>query len=108
MTTRITISIPEDVADTVDSRLEYGDNRSAWIQSAIEYRLRNGVSEADLNSPSDGEMKRVSFSIPDDVAQAVDDQLSYKDSRSEWIRRAIQQYLAWESDTGNIPSAVAN
>lgn len=37
---RITISVPEDVADEVDSQLEYGDSRSEWIQEAIEQRLR--------------------------------------------------------------------
>ena len=49
MTTRITISLPDDVADRVDGQLEYGDSRSGWIQQAIEERLER--EEATEGNP---------------------------------------------------------
>lgn len=36
---KITISIEDEVAEDLNAYLEYGDNRSKWIQQAIEQRL---------------------------------------------------------------------
>lgn len=50
--TRITISVPDELADEVDSRLEYGDSRSEWIETAIRERLQR-ESDAENRSPAD-------------------------------------------------------
>jgi metal-responsive CopG/Arc/MetJ family transcriptional regulator len=50
MTTRITISIPDDLADEVDSQLSYGDSRSAWIEQAIRERLEREASGSEGKS----------------------------------------------------------
>lgn len=39
MTARITISLPDETAEEVNGRLDYGDNRSEWVREAIEMRL---------------------------------------------------------------------
>lgn len=49
---RITISIPDEVADEVDAQLEYGDSRSEWIQTAIEQRLER-EADAENRSPAE-------------------------------------------------------
>ena len=49
MVARITISIPDELADELDSRLSYGDSRSAWIQQAIEERIAR--EEAEEGNP---------------------------------------------------------
>lgn len=48
MTTRITISLPDDMAEEINSQLEYGDSRSEWIRKAIEMRLE-AESEGNPN-----------------------------------------------------------
>lgn len=39
MKERITVSINEAVANRLNSRLEYGDNRSDWVERAIVEQL---------------------------------------------------------------------
>jgi metal-responsive CopG/Arc/MetJ family transcriptional regulator len=36
----ITVPMPKELADEVDSQLEYGDARAEWIRGAIRLRLR--------------------------------------------------------------------
>jgi len=38
--------------------------------------------------------ERITFSMPDEMAQDINAQLSYGDNRSEWIRDAIREKLA--------------
>ena len=48
MVEKISVSLPDDVADRLHDQLEYGDNRSQWITQAIEDRLdRLEEAEAD-------------------------------------------------------------
>jgi Arc/MetJ-type ribon-helix-helix transcriptional regulator len=51
MTERITISVPDELADQINARLSYGDNRSEWIREAIEQRLgdRGAHNEPDTD-----------------------------------------------------------
>lgn len=44
-------------------------------------------------------MARITISIPDDLKEAVEEELEYGDSRSEWIQVAIEQRL--ESERGD-------
>lgn len=46
MTERITITVPEELAEEINAQLEYGDNRSEWIREAIRMRLE-AESEVD-------------------------------------------------------------
>lgn len=105
MTTRITVNLPAKTAGAVNDMLDYGDSRSEWIRSAIDYRLEHGFDDAyrdDIRAADRTE--RISFSLPDDIAEAIDDRLEYGDSRSEWIRGAIRQYLH-EQHEGNLITA---
>lgn len=43
-----------------------------------------------------GQMVRITISIPGDLKEEVDDHLDYGDSRSEWIKVAIEQRLEAE------------
>jgi len=51
MTERITISVPDEMAEQINARLSYGDNRSEWIREAIEQRLddRDPHNEPDTD-----------------------------------------------------------
>lgn len=53
------------------------------------------------------ENKDVTVNMPTDLLADIEDQLSYGDSRSEWIREACRQRLARESDEGNAKSQEA-
>ena len=46
-------------------------------------------------------MDRISISIPEDLKDEIDDQLEYGDSRSEWIREAIEERLERERGEEN-------
>lgn len=35
----ITVPMPKDLRDAIDSQLEYGDSRSQWIREAIVEKL---------------------------------------------------------------------
>jgi len=37
--TRAKVSLPQDVDDAIEDRLEYGDSKSGWIREACEMRL---------------------------------------------------------------------
>jgi len=40
----LTVPVPGQMANAIESQLEYGDSRSAWIREAIRQRLdREGV-----------------------------------------------------------------
>lgn len=55
MTERITISVPDEMAEQINDRLSYGDNRSEWIRDAIAQRLdesHESVQQADENTDS--------------------------------------------------------
>jgi len=47
-------------------------------------------------SQSDTSMDDVTVFLDDGVVDAIEGQLDYGDSRSEWIREAVQQRLANE------------
>lgn len=36
---QITVSMPEDMVNEIDGRLEYGDSRAEWIREAVRERL---------------------------------------------------------------------
>lgn len=59
MTERITISIPDGLAKRINSRLEWGDNRSEWFREAAELKLR--IDEGDqpdtMRSESESEQR---------------------------------------------------
>jgi Arc/MetJ-type ribon-helix-helix transcriptional regulator len=48
-------------------------------------------------------MREITVSMPDEQVEAIEERLEYGDSRSEWIRQAIDQRLEKEaeSDSGN-------
>ena len=48
MTERITVSLPEDLAEELHDELEYGDNRSEWIADAIRMKLRAEAGSGNL------------------------------------------------------------
>jgi metal-responsive CopG/Arc/MetJ family transcriptional regulator len=48
MSKRITVSLPDDVHDRLNDRLDYGDNRSEWVAEAIVEKLDR---EADEGNP---------------------------------------------------------
>jgi Arc/MetJ-type ribon-helix-helix transcriptional regulator len=31
--------VPEEIADAIEERLEYGDSKSAWVRDAVRMRL---------------------------------------------------------------------
>jgi len=70
MVERWTISVPEDVAEQVAAELEYGDNRSEWIVTAIEQRLS---AEAAKKEPADNSPthKHAHDEIPQTVDEAA-------------------------------------
>jgi len=45
--TEIGISIEEETVEEIDSLLEYGDSRSAWIRDAIQEKLDRSEEETD-------------------------------------------------------------
>jgi Arc/MetJ-type ribon-helix-helix transcriptional regulator len=45
MTERITFSMPDDMAEDINARLSYGDNRSEWIRDAIREKLERDGDE---------------------------------------------------------------
>jgi len=47
MTERITITVPEELAEEINAQLEYGDNRSEWIREAIRMRLESEATEGN-------------------------------------------------------------
>lgn len=53
MTERITISVPDDLAEEINDQLSYGDNRSEWIREAIEQRLSAANEPTETDSRSD-------------------------------------------------------
>lgn len=52
MSERITISLPEELAERLNDKLDYGDNRSAWIAQAIEERLDREADEEGNADPT--------------------------------------------------------
>lgn len=45
-----TVPMSDDMLESIDSRLEYGDSRAEWIREAIRQRLR---AEADDGPPEE-------------------------------------------------------
>lgn len=51
MTERITISVPDELAEQINQQLSYGDNRSEWIRAAIEQRLEDVERPTTVDEP---------------------------------------------------------
>lgn len=54
-------------------------------------------------------MARVTFRLDDELDAAIEDRLSYRDSKSEWLREAAKEKLEAEDaeDTGDAEAIVA-
>lgn len=46
-------------------------------------------------------VERITVSLPPELAEQINEQLDYGDSRSEWIREAIKLRLETEQQAGN-------
>jgi Arc/MetJ-type ribon-helix-helix transcriptional regulator len=51
---KVTISIPEEMNERIESDLSYGDSRSEWIRQAVRYRF---VADDVLGEELDDEEK---------------------------------------------------
>jgi len=49
--TDITVPLPGDLNDAIESELEYGDAKAEWVREAIRQRL---ASEDRINEETDG------------------------------------------------------
>lgn len=47
MKEKISISVDEDLLDQVHDELDYGDNRSEWVEDAIRLKLEAEASEGN-------------------------------------------------------------
>ena len=47
MAETISISLPEELIEEINDRLEYGDSRSEWIKEAIELKLESEEFEGN-------------------------------------------------------------
>jgi len=88
MTERITISIPDEMAESIHTELSYGDNRSEWIRDAIREKLnrdevRNNTSHVTSTETPETSSERIE--VPDDVP----DRINTEDARAA-IRAAIE------------------
>ena len=45
--TDVTVSLPEDVKEEIESRLEYGDSRSEWIRDAYRRKLEREAAKVE-------------------------------------------------------------
>lgn len=52
MVEKISVSLPDDTADRLHEQLDYGDNRSEWIATAIEERLERLEKEEAEGNPT--------------------------------------------------------
>lgn len=48
-----TVSMDDSLIEQIDSQLEYGDSRAAWIREACRERLRREVGETDATEQDD-------------------------------------------------------
>jgi len=55
VTERITISLPDEMAEDIHAQLSYGDNRSEWIRDAIEEKLARDTATSEAHSAIDNE-----------------------------------------------------
>lgn len=46
---RPTVSLPKDLDEEIEERLDYGDSKSAWIRETIEMRLAGELTNGDEN-----------------------------------------------------------
>jgi len=53
-----TISMSQDLLDEINSQLEYGDNRSAWVRDAIHLKLELQGELDDLDEDMTDEERR--------------------------------------------------
>lgn len=54
---RIAISLPDELAERIHDRLDYGDNRSEWIREAIELKFaaeKHGLTVDDIREIGEG------------------------------------------------------
>jgi len=85
MTERITISLPDEMAESIHEQLSYGDNRSEWVRDAIEEKLDRESHETDEshfaidNRAADGET-RERVELPVELADALGE---YREMMSE-------------------------
>lgn len=50
MSSRNTPTVPmdDDLLDAIDSQLDYGDSRAAWIREAVRQRLERETDESEV------------------------------------------------------------
>jgi len=49
--------------------------------------------------------ERITFSVPDELAEDINGQLSYGDNRSEWLRDAVREKLARDAESDSPQNA---
>lgn len=49
---------------------------------------------------------RITISLPEELEEEITSRLEYGDSRSEWVRKAIELRLQQEKEEGNGQTAV--
>ena len=63
--------MPQELLDEINSRLEYGDNRSAWVRDAIQLKLALLEEIDELDEEMTDEERR-EF-VVEAVQEAVDE-----------------------------------
>ena len=58
---KVTISIPDEMNDRIESDLSYGDSRSEWVRQAIQYRflVDEGLEDELTDEEKLDEVKRL-------------------------------------------------
>jgi Arc/MetJ-type ribon-helix-helix transcriptional regulator len=92
MTERITFSMPDDMAEDINARLSYGDNRSEWIRDAIREKL-----ERDTEEPREEPDTRADALTPETVAARVADAVGLNNERERSLAAALR-YLRDEGE----------
>ena len=63
--------MPQDLLDEINSHLEYGDNRSAWVRDAIRLKLALLEEIDGLDEMTDEERREF---VVEAVREAVDNE----------------------------------
>jgi hypothetical protein len=80
------------MAEDINARLSYGDNRSEWIRDAIREKL-----ERDTEEPRDEPDTRADVLTPETVAARVADAVGLNDQRERSLAAALR-YLRDEGE----------
>jgi metal-responsive CopG/Arc/MetJ family transcriptional regulator len=96
----ISVTAPPKLKEQVHAQLEYGNDRTVLLREAFREKI-----ERDRNTDTtDREPYESPRSLPDDSKQMsvpvtgefdaeIEDCLIYGDSKAEWMRVAIREYL---------------